>query len=118
MYDYARFYGKGFESAPGIESVKSDLEVLQDNWKFIRSDEDNDDSTWEKRMAKKYYDKLYKEYCIADLSRYEEGKVWGPVLSFLFLFVHSPFFCICCPPRLRYCWVVIRSRCGGGWRRS
>lgn len=29
----------------------------------------------EKRLAKKYWDKLYKEYCIADLSRYKENKV-------------------------------------------
>jgi len=29
----------------------------------------------EKRLAKRYYDKLFKEYCIADLSRYKENKV-------------------------------------------
>ncbi|XP_020607085.1 protein FRA10AC1 homolog [Orbicella faveolata] len=29
----------------------------------------------EKRLAKKYYDKLFKEYCISDLSRYKENKV-------------------------------------------
>jgi len=28
-----------------------------------------------KRLAKKYYDKLFKEYCIADLTRYKENKV-------------------------------------------
>jgi protein FRA10AC1 len=28
-----------------------------------------------KRLAKKYYDKLFKEYCIADLSRYKENRV-------------------------------------------
>ncbi|KAM6106046.1 protein FRA10AC1 homolog isoform 2-T2 [Pterocles gutturalis] len=28
----------------------------------------------EKRLAKKYYDKLFKEYCIGDLSRYKENK--------------------------------------------
>lgn len=31
----------------------------------------------EKELAKKYYDKLFKEYCIADLSRYKENKVRG-----------------------------------------
>jgi protein FRA10AC1 len=31
--------------------------------------------TREKRLAKKYYDKLFKEYCITDLSRYKENKV-------------------------------------------
>lgn len=29
----------------------------------------------EKELAKKYYDKLFKEYCIADLSRFKENKV-------------------------------------------
>ena len=29
----------------------------------------------EKTLAKKYYDKLFKEYCITDLSRYRENKV-------------------------------------------
>lgn len=29
----------------------------------------------EKDLAKKYYDKLFKEYCIADLSKYKENKV-------------------------------------------
>ena len=29
----------------------------------------------EERLAKKYYDKLFKEYCISDLSRYKEDKV-------------------------------------------
>ena len=33
----------------------------------------------EKRMAKKYYDKLFKEYCITDLSRYKENKVGKPI---------------------------------------
>ena len=33
----------------------------------------------EKRMAKKYYDKLFKEYCITDLSRYKENKVDKPM---------------------------------------
>lgn len=33
----------------------------------------------EKELAKKYYDKLFKEYCIADLSRYKENKVGDTV---------------------------------------
>jgi protein FRA10AC1 len=31
--------------------------------------------TWEKKVAIKYYDKLYKEYCLADLSRHRESKI-------------------------------------------
>lgn len=29
----------------------------------------------EKRLAKKYYDKLFKEYCICDLSQWQEKKI-------------------------------------------
>ncbi|KAJ3050278.1 hypothetical protein HK097_008766 [Rhizophlyctis rosea] len=43
--------------------------------RFLRTEEDDADTSWEARIAKKYYDKLFKEYCIADLSRYKEGKV-------------------------------------------
>ena len=35
--------------------------------RFVRDAED-DDGSWEKRLAKKYYDKLFKEYCLADMS--------------------------------------------------
>jgi protein FRA10AC1 len=53
------------------------LDVLKSNHKFIRDDEDDPDSrvSWETRVAKKYYDKLFKEYCIANLSRYKLGQV-------------------------------------------
>jgi protein FRA10AC1 len=33
------------------------------------------DPSWEQRLVKRYYDKLFKEYCIADMSRYKTGKV-------------------------------------------
>ena len=36
---------------------------------------DGEPVTWEQQMAKRYYDKLFKEYCLADLSRYREGLV-------------------------------------------
>ncbi len=32
-------------------------------------------SSREKRLAKKYYDKLFKEYCICDLSHWQEKKI-------------------------------------------
>jgi hypothetical protein len=47
--------------------------------RFIRTEEDDraDDSreAWEKRLARRYYERLYREYCIADLTRYREGQV-------------------------------------------
>jgi protein FRA10AC1 len=55
---------------------RTDKDVLHANHKFIWDSEPSDmPSAWEKRLAKKYYDKLFKEYCVADLTRYKENKV-------------------------------------------
>ncbi|KAK9509100.1 hypothetical protein O3M35_006490 [Rhynocoris fuscipes] len=51
---------------------KTDFDVIRENHKFIWEDDD-EPTTWESRLAKKYYDKLFKEFCIADLSRYKEN---------------------------------------------
>uniref|UniRef100_R4FQK7 Protein FRA10AC1 n=1 Tax=Rhodnius prolixus TaxID=13249 RepID=R4FQK7_RHOPR len=51
---------------------KTDIDVIRENHKFIWED-DEQPTTWEERLARKYYDKLYKEFCIADLSRYKEN---------------------------------------------
>lgn len=52
---------------------KRDIDVIRDNHKFLWNDEAP--STWEEQLAKKYYDKLFKEYCICDLTLYKENKV-------------------------------------------
>lgn len=52
---------------------KTDLDVIRENHRFLWSEDDVD--SWEKQLAKHYYDKLFKEYCIVDLSRYKENKV-------------------------------------------
>eukprot|EP01132_Coremiostelium_polycephalum_P000804 gene804-999_t len=70
------------------KNFKTDYELLKQEHRFIRDDDepDLDDSnrtspsgassmTWEKRIAKRYYDKLYKEYAIIDLSQYKKGMV-------------------------------------------
>lgn len=52
---------------------QTDLDVIRNNHQFLWNDDDVD--SWEKQLAKRYYDKLFKEYCIADLTRYKENKV-------------------------------------------
>ncbi|KAI9323292.1 hypothetical protein BX666DRAFT_1873352 [Dichotomocladium elegans] len=43
---------------------------------FVRSDdEDDENQSWEKRLAKKYYDRLFKEYAICELKYYKDGKI-------------------------------------------
>ncbi|EGC39684.1 hypothetical protein DICPUDRAFT_74743 [Dictyostelium purpureum] len=62
-------------------NYKSDYDILKENHQFLRDqDNDTDDSgveelTWEERLAKKYYDRLYKEYAIIDLSHYKSGEI-------------------------------------------
>lgn len=74
--DYILYYGKGIEQFKRDSSRdKRDLDVIREEHRFIWNEDDNPESTWEKRLAKKYYDKLFKEYCISDLSRYKENKV-------------------------------------------
>jgi protein FRA10AC1 len=41
----------------------------------VRSEADEQETTWEQRVAKKYYDKLFKEYAICELKYYKEGKI-------------------------------------------
>ena len=47
--------------------------MIRENHKFLWDDEEP--RSWEEQLAKKYYDRLYKEYCIADVRLYKEGKV-------------------------------------------
>ncbi|KAL1240813.1 Protein FRA10AC1 [Trichinella spiralis] len=53
---------------------KTDIDVIRENSKFLWEDDD-EPQTWEQKLAKRYYDKLFKEYCIGDLSKYKEGKI-------------------------------------------
>ncbi|KAM8780637.1 protein FRA10AC1 isoform 2-T3 [Rhynchonycteris naso] len=73
--DYILYYGgKKEDFIRKRENDKTDMDVIRENHRFLWNEEDEMDMNWEKRLAKKYYDKLFKEYCIADLSRYKENK--------------------------------------------
>lgn len=61
------------ESGNSFNNFKTDYDILKENFKFIWEDESKVANKNEK-FAKEYYDKLYKEYCIADLSQYKSGK--------------------------------------------
>ncbi|XP_009276295.1 PREDICTED: protein FRA10AC1 [Aptenodytes forsteri] len=73
--DYILYYGGKIEDfRRSGANDKTDLDVIRENHRFLWNEDDEADMNWEKRLAKKYYDKLFKEYCIADLSRYKENK--------------------------------------------
>ncbi|XP_052468078.1 protein FRA10AC1 homolog [Carassius gibelio] len=84
--DYILYYGGKFEDfRRSMSKDKTDLDVVTENHRFLWRDEDEEDMTWEKELAKKYYDKLFKEYCIADLSRYRENKYLEKICSILLM---------------------------------
>lgn len=62
-------------AARAPEAGKTDYDILQENHKFIREPSLDDLSNWEVRMAVKYYNKLFKEYCIADMTRFQTGQI-------------------------------------------
>ena len=74
--------GRNADFTRDASQDKRDIDVIRDNHQFLWDDDDDDDDddggstrSWERNLAKKYWDKLYKEYCICDLSRYKENKV-------------------------------------------
>ncbi|CAK9140383.1 unnamed protein product [Ilex paraguariensis] len=72
--DYVDFYGKERSTKEKLP-VKTDQDTLREGYRFIRSEEDDMNLSWEQRLVKRYYDKLFKEYCIADMSQYKSGRV-------------------------------------------
>lgn len=56
--------------------LPSDLQALKESHQLVRDDQYDEAhcDDWKVRMARRYYNKLYKEYAIIDLSRYKEGK--------------------------------------------
>ncbi|KAF1323861.1 hypothetical protein FI667_g10196, partial [Globisporangium splendens] len=55
-----------------------DLAVIQRHFQFLRDDDadaERGNTDWEVRMSVRYYRKLYREYALADLSRFKEGKI-------------------------------------------
>ncbi|XP_046850489.1 protein FRA10AC1-like isoform X2 [Xenia sp. Carnegie-2017] len=74
--NYLKYYGGSMKDFKRDGSYdKTDHDILKEEHRFVWSDEDDDDSSWRKRLARKYYDKLFKEYCISDLRLYKENKV-------------------------------------------
>ncbi|XP_022152761.1 protein FRA10AC1 [Momordica charantia] len=74
IHDYVHFYGKN-KSREEKFPIKTDQDTLREGYRFIRSEEDDMDTSWEQKLVKRYYDKLFKEYCIADMTHYKSGKI-------------------------------------------
>lgn len=67
--------GRGIEHFKRpTENDRNDYAVLSEEHKFLWDSREKP-LTWEKKLAKAYYDKLFKEYAIADFSRYKENMI-------------------------------------------
>lgn len=57
--------------------AKTDMDVFEETFEFVRSLEADEalKSDANVRMARKYYDELSKEYVLADLKHYKDGRV-------------------------------------------
>ncbi|XP_037068297.1 protein FRA10AC1-like [Pollicipes pollicipes] len=53
---------------------RTDHDVIREHHRFVWEPDDPTDS-WERRLAKRYHDKLFREYCICDLTYYKLNKV-------------------------------------------
>ena len=70
MLDWQKYYGGRLPQLQQA-AAKSDRDSLREAYRFIRSAEDDADDSWEARLARRYYAKLFREYAIADLSRHK-----------------------------------------------
>ncbi|KAJ8906338.1 hypothetical protein NDN08_002831 [Rhodosorus marinus] len=71
--DRRRYYG-GDDSDREVKR-KTDADVLRENFEFLREDDDVplEEMSYEEKLARKHYDRMFKEYAIANLSRYRDG---------------------------------------------
>ncbi len=56
---------------------RNDLDVIKEHHRFLWENDSAEDAklSWEQKLARKYCQKLFKEYAICDLSRYKDNKV-------------------------------------------
>jgi len=59
---FAAHYGR--QDTHTEERGRTDWDVLKENHRFIRDDEDSGDVSWEERLARAYESKLFKEFAL------------------------------------------------------
>ncbi|EPQ54214.1 hypothetical protein GLOTRDRAFT_78146 [Gloeophyllum trabeum ATCC 11539] len=54
-------------------NVRTEFDILKASHKFLREEVDETSLSWEEKVAKKYYDNLYREFAVCDLKHYKSG---------------------------------------------
>ncbi|OLL25948.1 Protein FRA10AC1 [Neolecta irregularis DAH-3] len=70
--NYLYYYGG---SIPEPRRARTERDILEENHKFLREDSDVVESDYEKKLSKNYYDQLFKEFALCDLSKWKEGQL-------------------------------------------
>ncbi|KAI0749703.1 folate-sensitive fragile site protein Fra10Ac1-domain-containing protein [Daedaleopsis nitida] len=72
---YTPYTSKDAGSSRLSRSVTTEFDILHSSHKFLREDDDRDDSqlSWNEKLAKKYYSSLFREYAVCDLKHYKSG---------------------------------------------
>lgn len=60
---FAAHYGRQDTQVAEVRG-RTDWDVLKENHRFIRDDEDSGDVSWEERLARAYESKLFKEFAL------------------------------------------------------
>jgi hypothetical protein len=83
-FQYYRLRPEEASRNAAVAAYKTDADIIRQEHEFIRDDEADHTADasasargkrWEAELAKKYWDRLYKEYALADTSRYREGQL-------------------------------------------
>ncbi len=66
----------GDDSRGRGKTIKTDYDQLRETYRFNRTAEDDAGlGEWERKQANGYYTSLFREFAVADLSRWSEGQV-------------------------------------------
>lgn len=83
LHHYTLAYGDrdGSLSQQARQPARTDFDSVREEHRFLWDNVDGrrapaaDSLSWEQRLAKRYHDQLFKEFALADMSRYREGAV-------------------------------------------
>jgi len=79
--NYLSYYGKDkLVFKRDKTKFKRDIDIVKENHRFLWEDDEGEEINekelkWEQRVAKKYWDKLFTEYAICDLTYFKKNRI-------------------------------------------
>mmetsp|Transcript_21780 Transcript_21780/g.46016 ORF Transcript_21780/g.46016 Transcript_21780/m.46016 type:complete len:341 (-) Transcript_21780:316-1338(-) len=78
LVSYHSAYGDSSKAPP---PMRTDADAIRESHRFLWDEGEDAGAarasalSWEQRLAKRYHDRLFKEYALADMARYREGAI-------------------------------------------